>query len=87
MEARWAFLEALGEPWGHLGRAGGGLGGVLGGVGAVLKAYKSRLGRSPGRLGAVLGALEAMLEQSGAQKAPKIRAQEGPKSNIFWHQF
>ena len=64
-----------------------GLGGVLGGAGTALEAYKRRPGGSLGRLGAVLGALEAMLEQAGAQKAPKIRVQEGPKSNIFWHRF
>ena len=58
-------MEALGEPWGHLGHVGGGLGGVLGGVGAVLEAYKRRLR-------VVLGALEAMLEPSGSQKASKM---------------
>ena len=70
-----------------LGRAGGGPGGVLGGAGAVLEAYKARLGRSLGRLGAILGALEAMLQPPGGQKAPKIGAQEGPKSSSFWHRF
>ena len=71
-------MEALGEPWGHLGRAGGGLGGVLGGAGAVLEAYKRRLGGSLGRLGAVLRALEAMLEPSGGQKAPKMEPERVP---------
>ena len=63
------------------------LGAVLEASWEVLEAYKRRLGGSLGRLGAVLGALEAMLEQSGAQKVPKIRAQEGPKSNIFGINF
>ena len=58
-------MEALGEPWRRLGRAGGGLGGVLGGAGAVLEVYKRRLG-------VVSGALEAMLEPSGSQKASKM---------------
>ena len=71
-------MEALGEPWGRLGRAGGGPGGVLGGPGAVLEAYKRRLGGSLGRLGAVLRALEAMLEPSGGQKAPKMEPQRVP---------
>ena len=71
-------MEALGEPWGHLGRAGGGLGGVLGGAGAVLEAYKRRLERSLGRLGAVLGSLECMLEPSGGQKAPKMEPKSSP---------
>ena len=71
-------MEALGEPWGHLGRAGGGLGGVLGGARAVLGAYKRRLEGSLGRLGAVLGALEAMLEPSGGQKASKMEPQRVP---------
>ena len=57
-------MEALGEPWGRLRRAGGGSEGVLGGPGAILEAYKRRLGGSLRRLGAVLGALEAMLEPS-----------------------
>ena len=78
LEAHWAVLAALGEPWGHLGRSGGGLGGVLEGAGAVLEAYRSRPGRSPGRLGAVLGALEAMLEPSGGQKAPKMEPKRVP---------
>ena len=71
-------MEALGEPWGRLGRAGGGPGGVLGGPGAVLEAYKRHLGGSLGRLGAVLGALEAMLEPSGGQKAPKMEPKRVP---------
>ena len=54
LEAYRAVLEALGEPWGPLGRAGGGPEGVLGGPGAVLEAYKRRLGCSLSRLGAVL---------------------------------
>ena len=81
MEAPWrllAVLEALGEPWGRLGRAGSGPGGVLGGPGAVLEASKRRLGGSLGRLGAVLGALEAMLEPAGGQKAPNMEPQRGP---------
>ena len=84
LEAAWglktlswrAVLEALGEPWGHLGRAGDGLGGVLGGAGAVQEASKRRLEGSLGRLGAVLGALETMLEPSGGQKAPQIDPQK-----------
>ena len=71
-------MEALGEPWGRLGRAGGGLGGILGGAGAVLEASKTRLGGSVGRLGAVLRALEAMLEPSGGQKAPKMEPKRVP---------
>ena len=80
-------MEPLGEPWGRLGRAGGGPGSVLRGAEAVLEAYKTRLGRSLGRLGAILGALEGMLQPPGGQKAPKIGAQEGPKSSSFWHRF
>ena len=72
MEAPGAVLEALGDPWRHLGRAGGRPGGVLGCPGALLEASKRHLGSSLGRLGAVLGALEAMLEPSGSQKAPKM---------------
>ena len=60
---------------------------LLEGAGAVLEAYKARLGRSLGCLGAILGALEAMLQPPGRQKAPKIGAQEGPKSSSFWHRF
>ena len=71
-------MEALGEPWGHLGRAGGGPEGVLEGTWAVLEAYKRRLGGSLGRLGAVLGTLEAMLQPPGRQKTPKIRPQRVP---------
>ena len=78
LESSWTVLEALGEPWGRLGRAGGGPGGVLGGPGAVLEAYKRRLGGSLGRLGAVLRALEAMLEPSGCQKAPKMEPKRVP---------
>ena len=81
LESSWRLLESLG---GILG----GLEGILGGAGAVLEAYKARLGRSLGRLGAILGALEAMLQPPGGQKAPKIEAQEGPKSSSFWwHRF
>ena len=73
-----AVLEALGEAWGPLGRAGGGPGGVLEGPGALLEVFKRCLGSSPGRPGAVLGALEAMLEPSGSQKAPKMEPQRVP---------
>ena len=71
-------MEALGEPWRRLGRAGGGPGSVLGGPGAVLAAYKRRLGGSLGRLGAVLRVLQAMLEPSGCQKAPKMEPKRVP---------
>ena len=71
-------MEALGKPWGRLGRARGGLGGVLRGAWAVLEAYKRHLGGSQGRRGAVLGALEAMLEPSGSQKAPQMDPKKVP---------
>ena len=38
LEDHSAVLEALGEPWGRLGRAGGGPGGALGGPGGVQEA-------------------------------------------------
>ena len=71
-------MEALGQLWGRLGRAGVGPGGVLGGAGAALETYNRRLVGFLGRLGAVLGALEAMLEPSGGQKAPKMSPKRVP---------
>ena len=71
-------MEALGEPWGRLGRSGDRPGGVLGARGAVLEAYKRHLGGSQRRLGAALGALEAMLEPSGGHKALKMEAKRDP---------
>ena len=83
-ELSWRFLESL-----------AGALGVLGAVrevsrevpGAVLEAHKALLERSLGRLGAILGALEAMLQPPGGQNAPKIVAQEGPKSISFRYRF
>ena len=54
-------LEAPGQPWGRLGRAGCCRGGVLGGPRALPEASKRHLGGSLGGLGAIMGGLGPIL--------------------------